>query len=139
MGTRADFYVGRGKSAEWIGSVAYDGMDLEDEVRDASDEATYRLKVGKELDSREDSTLPEQGWPCPWNDSNTSDYSYAFEDGVVWVANGQHPWYNAKTPPDFNEDEDLLSVQYEFPDMAEKKKVTMGPRSGLLVFSVPQT
>lgn len=25
MGTRADFYVGRGKDAEWIGSVAFDG------------------------------------------------------------------------------------------------------------------
>ena len=25
MGTRADFYVGRGESAEWLGSVAWDG------------------------------------------------------------------------------------------------------------------
>jgi hypothetical protein len=25
MGTRADFYVGRGKDAEWLGSVAFDG------------------------------------------------------------------------------------------------------------------
>ena len=25
MGTRADFYVGRGDAAEWIGSIAYDG------------------------------------------------------------------------------------------------------------------
>jgi len=25
MGTRADFYVGRGKTAEWLGSIAWDG------------------------------------------------------------------------------------------------------------------
>jgi hypothetical protein len=25
MGTRADFYVGRGPDAEWLGSVAMDG------------------------------------------------------------------------------------------------------------------
>lgn len=25
MGTRADFYVGRGTEAEWIGSIALDG------------------------------------------------------------------------------------------------------------------
>jgi hypothetical protein len=26
MGTRADFYIGRGESAEWVGSVAWDGQ-----------------------------------------------------------------------------------------------------------------
>jgi hypothetical protein len=26
MGTRGDFYVGRGKDAEWIGSIAYDAF-----------------------------------------------------------------------------------------------------------------
>jgi hypothetical protein len=25
MGTRADFYVGRGETAEWLGSIAWDG------------------------------------------------------------------------------------------------------------------
>ena len=25
MGTRADFYIGRGATAEWIGSIAWDG------------------------------------------------------------------------------------------------------------------
>jgi hypothetical protein len=25
MGTRADFYVGRGGQAEWLGSIAWDG------------------------------------------------------------------------------------------------------------------
>lgn len=25
MGTRADFYVGTGANAEWLGSIAYDG------------------------------------------------------------------------------------------------------------------
>jgi len=29
MGTRADFYVGRGETAEWVGSVAWDGYPNE--------------------------------------------------------------------------------------------------------------
>jgi len=30
MGTRADFYVGMGKDAEWLGSVAWDGYEWAD-------------------------------------------------------------------------------------------------------------
>ena len=29
MGTRADFYIGRGQDAEWLGSVAWDGYEWE--------------------------------------------------------------------------------------------------------------
>ena len=28
MGTRADFYVGRGEKAEWVGSIAMDGVPV---------------------------------------------------------------------------------------------------------------
>ena len=30
MGTRADFYIGSGKDAEWLGSVAFDGYEWDD-------------------------------------------------------------------------------------------------------------
>jgi hypothetical protein len=45
MGTRADFYVGRGPEAEWLGSVAYDGdtgSNAEEPMLAAVEEAAYR-------------------------------------------------------------------------------------------------
>ncbi|MBY3433640.1 hypothetical protein HFN89_05705 [Rhizobium laguerreae] len=73
MGTRSDFYIGIGQSAEWIGSVAYDG-DPEDiakfGVLAASSEKEFRKVVAKMAD-RDDFTSPEQGWPWPWADPRT--------------------------------------------------------------------
>lgn len=34
MGTRADFYIGRGPDAEWLGSVAWDGYEWDAEDSD---------------------------------------------------------------------------------------------------------
>jgi hypothetical protein len=66
MGTRADFYIGRGKDAEWLGSVAWDGYPHGFDrpgLMDATTEADYRAAVAAELDSREDATKPTDGWP----------------------------------------------------------------------------
>lgn len=45
MGTRADFYSGRGKTAEWLGSIAWDGTEIPDEILYAHDDAMYRLEL----------------------------------------------------------------------------------------------
>jgi hypothetical protein len=76
MGTRADFYAGRGKDAEWLGSIAWDGQDIPDEIRYAHDEVMFRREVAEFLSGRDDSTVPEKGWPWPWNTSATTDCSY---------------------------------------------------------------
>jgi len=95
MGTRADFYVGKGADAEWIGSVAYDGYEwiqrLKDEADDAINSAKtedeYRDAVASVLVSRNDGTTPEMGWPWPWDNSCTTDYAYCFVGDCLEVFN----------------------------------------------------
>lgn len=116
MGTRADFYVGKGPNAEWLGSVAWDGYewaedDAPNPLRTAKTEEEFRAAVEDILTIREDSTRPEMGWPWPWDTSETTDYAYYFHEGVV-------RW----------DDRD------DWPDMSEKKNVALGSkRSGIIV------
>lgn len=137
MGTRADFYVGRGESAEWLGSIAWDGYPegIDNAVLSPMDERDYRVEVNAFL-FREDGTLPKDGWPWPWNDSQTTDYAYAFEDGSVFASNYGHKWFkvdiNAETYGQDDDDESDKSAV--FPDMSSRKNVQFGgPRSGLIV------
>lgn len=141
MGTRADFYVGRGESAEWLGSIAWDGYPSGlpvDIVRPADaapmTEDEYRRSVGTFFAEREDATLPEHGWPWPWENSHTTDYSYAFDDGRVWASCYGHAWFDpTKEEPDHDDGKPTV-----FPDMTNRKNVTWGKRSGVMVFTVPK-
>ena len=115
MGTRADFYVGTGKDAEWLGSVAWDGYEWDEDkdsrIAKATTEEEYRAAVAEMLTGREDATMPDMGWPWPWNDSNTTDYAYAFHNGKAEAI-----------------DENFV----EWPDMSARSNVTMGARSGVI-------
>lgn len=120
MGTRADFYVGRGKSAKWVGSIAFDGypdgitpysektenwlgytQHLSDEwptnehLFDSITEEQFLSRLKRFFQYRDDVTLPEEGWPWPWDDSNTTDYSYAFDEGKVWGTCFGRGWWQA--------------------------------------------
>lgn len=138
MGTRADFYVGRGESAEWLGSIAWDGNPngIDDAVLRAATEEIYRETVAAFL-KRDDGTLPEMGWPWPWNDSGTTDYAYAFEGSRVYGSCFGHAWWlldlNSETwgEPEFDSDEPGDAAV--FPDMTSRKNVTYGKRSGVIV------
>ena len=81
MGTRADFYVGRGEKAEWIGSIAWDGYPdgMPDSLLAATSTEGYLQEVTDFFKERDDVTLPEDGWPWPWDDSGTTDYSYTLD------------------------------------------------------------
>jgi hypothetical protein len=109
MGTRADYYVGKGKSAEWIGSIAWDGHEVEASIKRSKSEKSYRKAVADFLATRNDATLPKDGWPWPWDDSGTSDCAFTFAGGKFQKFTGPYP------------------------DMSAKKNVTFGPRSGLIV------
>lgn len=100
MGTRADFYVGRGEKAEWLGSVAYDGYPDggPEELAKAKSLSGFRERVDQLLAREEHATRPAEGWPWPWEDSQTTDYAYAFENGQVWVSNYGHAWFKADEP-----------------------------------------
>jgi hypothetical protein len=119
MGTRADFYVGTGPEAEWLGSVAWDGYEWAEKdscdipncpIRQAKTEDEYRKAVKAMLEDRDDGTLPENGWPWPWETSATSDYAYYWKDNCLG--------WESRT---------------DWPNMKDKKNVTFGKRSGLII------
>jgi hypothetical protein len=96
MGTRADFYVGRGEGAVWLGSIAMDGhpdSHVQDhKLAECDDELHFRARVANLLADVSHSTLPEQGWPWPWKNSHTTDYAYTFADGKALVSCFGQEW-----------------------------------------------
>lgn len=139
MGTRADFYIGRGAHAEWLGSIAWDGYPdglTRTGVLTAETKETFRTAVTAMLVSRDDGTVPAQGWPWPWNNSHTTDYSYAFDGSEVWVTNYGYRWYTARgyvgRDDDYDGDGDG-EKETVFPDMTPRQWVTLGKRSGILL------
>jgi hypothetical protein len=143
MGTRADFYVGRGSEAEWLGSIALDGypegvFDHHFAPTDCGTVELWREKVAAFLDRDDRATLPEQGWPWPWDDSRTTDYAYAWDDGTIYGSGYGHAWFVVDpAAEEFGESEDdEAGPMAVFPNMADRKAVTYGPRSGLIVIGL---
>lgn len=136
MGTRADFYVGRGESAEWIGSIAFDGYPegIDNAVRQAVSEADYRSAVAMFFDGRRDVTLPADGWPWPWETSRTTDFAYAFDGGVVWGSCFGGAWFRAIS----DEAEDGDGPDAVFPVFSHDRAAPAGSdRSGIMVVTAP--
>lgn len=135
MGTRADFYVGRGAQAEWLGSIAWDGYPEgldRDGLLTATTVEQFREAVAAELAERRDATLPDQGWPWPWNDSGTTDYAYAFDGGAVHASGFGGAWFNPLVKSDEDDEDD--GEKAVFPDMSARKNVAHGgARSGIIL------
>lgn len=143
MGTRADFYVGKGKDAEWLGSIAWDGYDIPGYITAAKTEENYRKAVDVFLKKRDDATFPADGWPWPWNNSGTTDCSYWFFDGQTWdehYRGDEHVYLpcRAKLDDKGEHDPEVVAAAevIDFPDMSALKRVTYGNRSGVTILSV---
>lgn len=158
MGTRADFYVGKenpetGAKAEWLGSIAWDGYPsgIDDTILEATTEEEFRTAVKVFFAKRDDVTLPERGWPWPWDTSHTTDYAYAFDGDHVDASNFGRAWFKASDDEpydakDMSEDEiadakadgrkALEGPRPVFPDMAALKKVRLDRGSGVIVLGV---
>lgn len=144
MGTRVDFYSGRGETAEWLGSYPFDGYPqgvfegAQELFGESLSDEDWRAFVAWFLAKNGDrSTTPDQGWPWPWENSQTTDYAYACDDGQIYGSCFGHKWFEVN-PDDENwgEDEDDASDKSAiFPDMTTAKAVTYGPRSGLIIIS----
>ena len=137
MGTRADFFVGIGPTAEWVGSISYDGGPRENgaEPLAATSEGAFRAAVEKLLSSGTLATRPEEGWPWPWEDFRTSDYGYAWdpERGAV-VASSGRAWVTAQQ---LHADPDVIHMgerlrDEEVRDMRDHPKADVAAKSGLL-------
>lgn len=143
MGTRADFYVGRGESAEWLGSVAWDGnpRGIDDPVLTATTESDFRAAVEAFFTTRDDATRPREGWPWPWDSGLLTDYSYALDEGRVYASNFGQAWFPVdvdapfRGEPQWDEVEPYVEPPQVavFPDMSAVKNVTLGRRSGVVV------
>jgi hypothetical protein len=147
MGTRADFFVGIGPTAEWIGSVSYDGWSDTSGAGvgplSSTSEAAFRAAVEHVLSTwHPPVTRPEEGWPWPWEDFRTTDYAYAWDParGPV-VSEFGHVWL---TP------QELLDLPRDMPyggqrelrddevrDMRGHKKADILAKSGLMLLKVP--
>lgn len=145
MGTRADFYLGRGADAEWLGSIAWDGYPSGvREVLAAKSEKDFRSALAS-LATREDWTSPELGWPWPWKDSCTTDFAYAFDDGRAWWScfgsrynDGGIAAYEAYEERDLDDDGDEENEEI-FPDMTKRMNPALGtPRDSMMVFVAPK-
>jgi hypothetical protein len=146
MGTRVDFYVGRGENAEWLGSYPFDGYPsgvFDAELFTTSGpigEQAWRGFVAEFLsgDNADIATTPEMGWPWPWRTSATTDYAHAWDDGAIYGSNFGRRWF--EVDPDAvdwgqSDDADDDEKSAVFPDMTSRKAVIIGPRSGLIVIS----
>lgn len=137
MGTRADFYVAKPEGLEWLGSIAWDGYDI-DHVALASTEEQYRQSLEEFFASRDDVTRPEQGWPWPWDTSDTTDYGYVFAEGhgVLYRSFGGAVFNAADEGDEDGEKTPVAGVTFDYPDMSARKRVAMGSnRSGIIVVS----
>lgn len=134
MGTRADFYIKEDKEWEWLGSVGWDGYEWHEDKNNplilSKTKELFKNAVKFIELHRDDFTLPEQGWPWPWNDSTLTDYSYVFENGKVDV----YIFGELVIGYDDELEEDITTeTKSEFPDMSEIQNVTLGKRSGVII------
>jgi hypothetical protein len=145
-GTRADFYVGEGADAEWLGTVLYDGYPdgIDGRVYDASTEAEYRNAVSIFLTGRRgDTVLPIEGWPGLAKSSADVHYAYSFLDGKVWASNFGRRWFLVQPTcgccEDFGDPDDCKTAvvrgRPDFPDMTGHRR---GYPSRSAVASIPK-
>lgn len=153
MGTRADFYVREDGQMNWLGSIAWDGYPkgIDQEVLNSQNEKDYLFNLKAFFDKRKDVTLPEQGWPWPWNNSKLTDECYVYEQGVVKRMvehDGDYKnhktecvFYRASTYEQHYDDNGLINKEEKWkfcvPDMSEIKNVAKGrQRSGIITICV---
>ena len=138
MGTRADFFIGIGPAAEWIGSTSYDG-DPEGWGKQplaARTEDEFRAAVEEMLNSDALVTRPSEGWPWPWEDFRTSDFAYAWDPARnTGVASSGRPWVTAA---ELVADRDCIYAgerlrDDEVPDMRKGPQGDVLGKSGLIL------
>ena len=148
MGTRADFWVGTDPDTmEWLGSIAWGGHPegicrgtetcdpKESPILSVTLEGEYRKALSEFFSDRDDVTLPEMGWPWPWEDSGLTDYSYTFDEGRVLCSCFGSLWRVAMEAGGWKDEEEPRRVM--FPNMKDVQNVAFGKRSGLIVIGAP--
>lgn len=111
-GAGADFYLGQGKGAGWIGSINCDGYPWDPGVPryllEAGTETEYRDAVVRFLKQREKDEegayvqvtdvrikARDDSWPWPYTDSGDTEFSYTFFAGAVQCSRYGERWVEA--------------------------------------------
>jgi hypothetical protein len=87
--TRADFYIGQGVDANWIGSIFHDGYPtrIPLEILICVNPILYEELVVEFIKSDKGVVRSENGkWPWLWGDSRLTDYSYIFESKGICIS-----------------------------------------------------
>ncbi len=93
MGTRCDFYQGRGLQATYLGSIARDAyVDVMAERFAGVDSQDLFLERLKSVFAEYGEIPAASGWPWPWRDSSTTDTVVAFDQGQCWTAHPDGVW-----------------------------------------------
>ena len=146
MGTRADFYIGKGLDSVWLGSIGMDGDpgNVADELSFSAktpiaDEDDWVESVAVVFRGHTEHTLPERGWPWPWDDSNTTDYAYTLDQGRVWASNFGCEWRPLENYlfDDYSETLNALPSKIEiFPDMSKIQNIRYDSGNAPMIFGV---
>ena len=142
MGTRADFYIGKGRDANWLGSVGMDGnpediarhlsLDLSQTIASEND---WVESVNMVFTAHPEHTLPEMGWPWPWDDSNTTDYAYTYDEGKVWVSCFGTRWVSLRWALEEEDAWDKMEgSQLALPDMSAIKNIRYDSGNAPMMF-----
>jgi len=79
---KADFYIGQGPEANWIGSVTYDGYpeSIPLEILICTNPTLFEELVVEFIESKNGIVKTNgQRWPWLWQDSRMTDFSYFFD------------------------------------------------------------
>lgn len=138
MGTRADFYIKKADEKEliWIASIAWDGYPdgIDKYVLQSKTATEYISELQKFLSTRDDVTLPKDGWPWPWDDSNTTDFAYCFHKGKVYANNFGDGWRN----PYSKAENPKILWRHKYPDMKDIKNVRYDKGSGIILLTTKE-
>lgn len=100
-----DFYLGRGRYARWLGSAHLHHCRCGHLARlvraEAPEEYTGLVRGFLAELERDRAGIAHRGdeWPWPWPTSHGTDKTFAFDNGVVWVAERGNTWAPAGCEP----------------------------------------
>jgi hypothetical protein len=96
--TKADYFLGHGRESIWLGFVGSHGRPetLNRAIRCAASGEAFRREVGAMPRTLPQGVWPELGWPWQFPTSERTHYTYAFDDGEIFVSVSGGPWFHLR-------------------------------------------
>ena len=124
MSTRTDFYIGKGKKAQWLGSCIDGFCPIECEraemvnICSSKKEVNYIKFVNEMLSNKShQGVTPEKGWQWDYDTSIGSDYIYCFSHSTVKCSYRGSIFFNPMKTLKYDK-----NIMLEWPDMSSFRK-----------------